>query len=422
MKAQIRKLTPGFVLSLYHYFLAWLGAFIYRYPSKELKVIGVTGTKGKSTVIYLAGKILEEAKQKVGWISSLSIKVAEREELNPFHLTMPGRFFIQKALRAMVKTGCQYALIEVTSEGIKQHRHKFISFDTALLTNLAAEHIEAHGSFKKYKEAKMKLFKSIHSGGKIILNFDDHQAIDFSKSEAKEKLGFGIKPVIKNQLMLQAKNNKIKENGICFEVNNIPFDLRLLGKFNLYNALAAVTIAFSEGFNLQLAKKALQKITKSEGRMEEIEKGQDFRIFVDLAHTPDSFEKVFKFVRALPHHKIIAVFGAAGGGRDKWKRPKLGEIAAEYADYLILTNEDPYDENEVKIIDDISAGILQKEKFEVILDRRKAISRALAKASASDVLLVLGKGTEATLVIGEDKQPWDDRKVVIEELGRMRSK
>jgi len=408
MKNLIRKLTPEFLIGWYHLFLAGLGMIIYGNSSRKLKVIGVTGTKGKSTTIYMAGRILEQAGYKVGWISSLSIKIGQKEQINPFHITMPGRMFIQKILRQMVRAGCQYVLIEVTSEGIKQFRHRFIHFDTAVFTNLTAEHIEAHHGFENYKKAKAKLFKALKGQGKIIVNLDDDNAKYYFDFAAQEKYGYS----------LEKSNFKILENGIKFSVENTNFNLKLLGQFNLYNALAAIAIAKSQGIELDIAKKALEKIDKIEGRMEEIKQGQNFRIFVDLAHTPDSFEQVFKLVKNLPHQKIIAVFGAAGGGRDKWKRPKLGQLASKYCDYLILTNEDPYDENPQQIANDIVRGLGDFKKYEIILDRRQAIEKALSIVQAQDIVLFLGKGTEATLVIGSQKNPWDDREVVKEELGR----
>lgn len=420
MKNTLRKLAPEFLINWYHFGLAWLSAGIYGHPSKKIKVIGITGTKGKSTVVYLAGKILEEAGNKVGWISSLSIKVADQEILNPYHLTMPGRFFIQKMLRQMVKKKCQYALIEVTSEGIKQHRHQFIDFDTVVLTNLTPEHLEAHGGFEKYKEAKAKLFKSLNKEGKMIINLDDQSAPYFLNFEAQEKIGYGIDLKFKALLMIQAKNCQVKQDGLSFRVNEFSFDLSLLGQFNIYNALAAMTIAFAQGYSLKLSKKALERIKKIEGRMEEIKQGQNFRIFVDLAHTPDSFKQVFKLVKQLSSQRIISVFGSAGGGRDKWKRPRLGQLAGQYSDIVVLTNEDPYDENPSQIISDIEQGLDPSTKYKVILDRRQAIAWALKAAKPEDIVLILGKGTEAFLIIGSQEIPWDDRKVVKEELRKIK--
>lgn len=423
MKNFIKKFTPSFILSWYHFLLAFLGAVIYGFPGKKLKIIGVTGTKGKSTTIILAGKILETAGFKVSWISSATLKIGEKEWLNPYHLTMPGRFFIQKFLREAVKNNCQYCLIEITSQGILQYRHKFIDFGATVFTNLAPEHIEAHQGFENYKKAKGKLFratKKIH-----IVNLDDENAEYFLQFPAKEKWGFTMN---KKQRTANNKNLFIvycslfasNQKGISFDVQNIKFNLNLLGEFNIHNALAAICVAFSQGVNLQTCKQALEKIKGIPGRLEIISQEQPFVVIVDLAHTPDSFEKVFRLVKNLPHNKIISVFGSAGGGRDKWKRPELGRIAVQYSDYIILTNEDPYDENPLKIMEDISDGFSQIPKYEKILDRREAIRKALKLAQKDDIVLFLGKGTEQTMIIGSKKIPWDEREVVKEELQNLR--
>jgi len=427
MKAEIKKLAPKFLVGFYHYLTAFLGAVIYGFPSRKMTIIGVTGTKGKSTTVILAGKILEEAGFKVGWISSATIKVGQKEWLNPYHMTMPGRFVLQKLMRQMVNQRCQYCLVEVTSEGIAQYRHKFINFKTAVFTNLRPEHIEAHGSFEKYREAKGKLFKAVKNIH--IVNLDDNNAEYFLRFPAKKKIGYGFK-ISKFQISntndqkIFAKNFYETPSGANFQIQNIDFSLKLVGGFNAYNALAAICVGLSEGVLLEISKKALEKINGLPGRMEVIIE-KPFKVIVDLAHTPDSYEEVFNVVKKMPHNKIISIFGSAGGGRDKWKRPVLGKIAAKYSDFIILTNEDPYDENPLKIIEEIESGFSQipnfipqnaGPKYEKILDRREAIRKGLEMAKEGDIVLALGKGAEQKMVIGANKIPWDDREVVKEEL------
>ncbi len=394
----MKKFVPKFIFSIYHYLLALVGAIIYGFPSKKLIVIGITGTKGKSTTVVLTGKMFQEAEIKIGWVSSLTINYGKEEIMNKYHMTMPGRFFIQSALAKMVKNDCKYAIIEVTSEGIKQFRHKFIKFSGAVFTNLAPEHIEAHGSFEKYRDAKLKLFKAT---AKIKNSFGIYNTDD-------KNVEWFLKYPIKNKFKFNPKNDKT------------DLQMNLIGDFNYANALTALTIAKSQGISQEIAKNALSKVKFIPGRMEEINEGQNFRVFVDLAHTPDSFEKVFKVVRQLSHHKIISVFGAAGGGRDKWKRPELGRLALENSDVIILCNEDPYNENPESIINDIESGFskIQNSKLEIrkIIDRREAIRKALILAQKDDIVLILGKGTEQTMVIGNNKIKWDDRNVVKEEL------
>jgi len=199
----------------------------------------------------------------------------------------------------------------------------------------------------------------------------------------------------------------------------VNFKTKLLGEFNVGNCAAAAAVGQACGVSLEKAAEALGKIEAIPGRMEIIKEGQNFTAVVDLAHTPDSFEKVFKLFKNLPHNRIISVFGSAGGGRDKWKRPELGRIASRYSDQIFITNEDPYDEDALSIANDIFAGC-DKNKADIILDRQEAIVRALYLARAEDIVLVLGKGTEQTLVVGGNKMKWDDREVVREELKKLK--
>lgn len=446
IKKIVKKNIPSFLLNFYHYSLALLSAFLYGFPSRKLTVIGVTGTKGKSTTVMLAGKILEEAGFKISWLTSATIKIGDKEQLNSHHMTMPGRFAIQRFLKESVGAGCKFAILEVTSEGIKQYRHKFINFDTAVFTNLRPEHIEAHGSFENYKKAKLKLFKAVKNIH--IVNLDDENAGYFLQLPAKEKYGFGIKNQelrIKNELkIIEARDIGLNENYSSFIIHNSLFKIHLLGEFNIYNALAAICIGLSREIDLETCKRALEKIQTIPGRMEVIIE-KPFKVIVDLAHTPDSYEEVFKSIQSIPHNKIISVFGSAGGGRDKWKRPVLGKIAAKFSDFIILCNEDPYDENPNQILSEIKSGISNFQPstrakhgagpvpyrtegsgagFPIsnlyeILDRRKAIKKGLELAKENDIVLLLGKGTEQLIIIGNKKISWDDRNVAREELQRL---
>lgn len=380
LKSLIKKIIPDFLLSSYHYFLSWIGAFLYWFPSKKLTVIGVTGTSGKSTVVELCADIFQEAGFKTASMSSIKFKIGDKEWKNELKMTMPGRMKIQGFLRQAVKTGCKYAALEVTSEGIKQYRHKFIDFDVAVFTNLSPEHIESHGSFEKYRAAKAKLFqqtKKIH-----IINIDDKNAEHFLKYSAEKKIKYGI-----------------NDAGI------LPKDLKLLGKFNLYNAITATKIAMSQGVSLETCRRALEKVKGIPGRMEVIVR-EPFTVVVDYAHTPEALEQVYK---SLSDRRMICVLGACGGGRDKWKRPVLGKIAAQYCDQAIITNEDPYDENPMEIINQVAGNT----KAEKILDRKQAIKKAIELVNPGDVVVITGKGSEPWMCVkGGKKIPWDDRQVV----------
>jgi UDP-N-acetylmuramoyl-L-alanyl-D-glutamate--2,6-diaminopimelate ligase len=427
MKNFLRKIIPNFLFSWYHFVWALLGAVVYRFPSRKLKVIGVTGTNGKSTVVFLVSQILEKAGYQVAAVSSVQFKIKDKVWVNDLKMTMPGRLKLQKFLHQAVQAGCQYVVLEVTSEGIKQHRHRFIGFETAVLTNLTPEHLESHGGFENYKKAKGKLFQALKPQGKIIVNLDDPNAGYFLQFRIGEKWGYtmqenlGAKPLneeLNSQKIVCGSLFTFTQNGISFKVQDRQFNLNLLGKFNAYNALAAIAIGLAEKIPLDKIKVALEKAQGIPGRLEIVIK-EPFAVIVDYAHTPDALEKVYQTLKEVFAGRMIGVLGAAGGGRDKWKRPQLGKIAEQYLDKIIITNEDPYDENPQTIIDEIAEGIKQKET-EKILDRRQAIRRALELAQAGDVVIITGKGCEPWMCLaGGKKMPWDDREVVKEEFSKL---
>ncbi len=419
MKELIEKFIPGFLLNFYHCSLSLAGAFLYRFPSRKLIVIGITGTSGKSTVVEMTSRIFEGAGFKVASLSSIKFKIGEREWENKLKMTMPGRMKIQRFLRQAKNANCKYAILEITSEGIKQYRHMFINFNTALLTNLSPEHIEAHGGFEKYRKAKKKLFqktKGIH-----VVNLDDKNVGYFLKSPAEKKYGYGLE--ISNFSRFQrdnfqpiiAQNPQTSNQGASFFLNGIRFNLKLLGEFNIYNSLAAICVGLSQGVNLEICKRALEKIKGISGRMEIVIK-KPFIVIVDYAHTPEALESVYKTVSGIRNgeSKMICVLGSCGGGRDKWKRPILGELAADYCQEIIVTNEDPYDENPTEIIEQVAQKI--SGKVQKILDRKEAIKKALESANPGDIVVITGKGSEPWMCVKNGKKmPWDDRKIVREE-------
>jgi len=383
LKKLIKKNIPDFLLSFYHYCWALIAAFFYGFPAKKLIVIGVTGTSGKSTVVELSSLILEQAGFKVASLSSIKFKIGNKEKENRLKMTMPGRMKVQKFLKQAVKADCKYTILEVTSEGIKQHRHRFIDFDLALFTNLSPEHIESHGSFEKYKEAKLQLFKA--TPGIHIINIDDKNSADFWKLPAEQKISYSLNE----------------------EAKLLPEKLNLLGEFNLYNALAATKIAMSQGVSLEVCKKALEKAKGIPGRMEVVIK-KPFTVIVDYAHTPEALEQVYK---SLTGKRLVCVLGSCGGGRDRWKRPVLGKLAAQYCNQAIITNEDPYDEDPMEIINQV-AGDTKTEK---ILDRKEAIKKALQLAQPGDVVIITGKGSEPWMCVrGGKKIPWSDKQIAVD--------
>jgi UDP-N-acetylmuramoyl-L-alanyl-D-glutamate--2,6-diaminopimelate ligase len=409
----IRKLIPKSAINFYHFGMAFFSALCYGFPSRKIKVIGITGTNGKSTTLNIGAKILEEAGYKVAALTSIVFKIGDKEEENKLKMTMPGRLVINKFLSDAVKAKCDYALVETTSEGVVQNRHKFIDFKTAVITNLNPEHIESHGGFENYKHAKGKFFNDVK--GIHIVNIDDKHSDYFLSFFANKIITYGIK---KETAEIRAENIIATSDGSKFSVKGINFDLKILCDFNIYNALAAISIAISEGVDLNTCQKGVAKVSQIAGRMEKVIE-KPFQVFVDYAFVPEALDKVYQFVKP-KDGKLICVLGSCGGGRDKWKRSVLGGLADNYGDLVIVTNEDPYDEKPEDIIDQVSVGVKNKEKLIKILDRREAIRKALSSANEGDVVVITGKGCEPW-ICWEDgrKEAWDDRRIVKEELKKL---
>ena len=444
LKSILKKIIPKKLFVFYYQSLALLAAFFYNQPSQKMIVIGITGTAGKSTVVNLVGRILEKAGYQCGWATTFNFKVGPKEWINKTKMTMLGRFALQKMLKQMLIAGSKYAIIETSSEGIIQSRHLGINYDVAVFTNLSPEHIESHGGFDKYRQAKQKLFYNLTKKHKringrtikkvIVANLDDENAEYFLKFTADEKYGYTIKNLgsrIKNLeglKVVKAENICLDLNNSKFQILNSKFIINLAGEFNVYNSLAAICVAMSQGVSLEICQKALEEINLMPGRMEKIIT-HPFEVIVDYAHTPESLEQVYKTLQnskfQIPNSKLICGLGAAGGGRDKWKRPKLGVLAEKYCDSIIITNEDPYNEDPNKILSEIKSGI-PNSKFQIpnsffeILDRREAIKKALSLAKEKDVVVITGKGCEQC-IMGQNntKVFWDDREVVKEEFKKM---
>ena len=416
LKQILKKFAPAFLISWYHFLWAFFGAVFYGFPGRKIKVIGITGTNGKTTTANLICAILEEAGYKVAVASSIKFKIGQKEQENKFKMTMPGRAYLQKFLRQAVKAKCEYAIIEATSEGVLQHRHRFIDFQTMVFTNLSAEHIERHKGFENYRAAKGEYFKACK--GTHIVNLDDENIEYFLKFPAAQKFGYSLG--ISNFQTIKAENVREENSGCYFSVQGADFYLPLIGKFNVYNALAAICVELSQGVSLAVCQKALAKVNGVPGRMEEVVISP-FRVVVDYAFTPNALEQVYQTLISnfqFPISKLVCVLGACGGGRDKWKRPILGQIAAKYCDDIILTNEDPYDEPSMDIINQIAEGA--GERVIKILDRREAIRKALELARPGDTVVITGKGCEPWICVENEKRVvWDDRQVVREEFEKL---
>ena len=411
MKPLLKKITPPAVLSAYHYAMAEWGALRYRYPSDDLVVIGITGTKGKSTTSELVTAILTEEGYEVALASTIRFAIGAESEPNLFKMTMPGRTFLQQFLRTAVDKGATHAVVEMTSEGAKQYRHKGISLDALIFINLQPEHLESHGSMEAYAAAKLSLAKGLEDSPKrpryLVANADDKYGKDFLAVDVEVKAPFSLK---------DAQPYTTDEKAVRFLWHGELFTVPLPGLFNLQNILAAITLTHAMGIPQATIKKALEKIAPVAGRAERVECGQPFTVVVDYAHTPDSLRALYSTYSG---KRIIGVLGSTGGGRDTWKRPAMGTIAEEYCDVAILTNEDPYDEDPQKIISEIATGFTE-QKPHIIFDRRQAIREALREAKEGDAVLITGKGTDPYIMgANGSKQVWSDRKVAQEELKKL---
>lgn len=404
----IPKKIYRFFQPAYHYLLARTGVAIYNKPSRHIYVIGVTGTKGKSSTVEFVNAVLEATGKRTAILSTIRFKVGAESHANKYKMTMPGRFFTQKFLSDAVKAHCDYAIIEMTSEGARFFRHAGIELDALIFTNLSPEHIESHGSFEKYKEAKLRLVKQLARSSKpmrlSIANTDNPHAPSFLISPVEKNIGYSLKHI---QIVSETPTSSM----IIFEGTKIIIPLP--GKFNISNALAALTLSKELDIPIEFAKKGIESLSLIRGRVERVDAGQDFTVIVDYAHTDDSLRKLYE---TFPSSRKIAVLGSTGGGRDSWKRPVLGKIADEYADEIIITNEDPYDEDPIKIINEVSSGVTT-HVAKIVVDRREAIAFALSLARTGDTVLITGKGTDP-YIMGPNgtKEVWDDAVVAREEL------
>jgi len=425
-----KRFLPKFATHAYHRTRARLSTWRYRWPSCKLLVIGVTGTKGKSTTVAMLAHILTALGERVAFSSTVQWGVAEATWPNRSKLTMPGRGALQKFLARAVRAGCTAVVLEVSSEGLAQARHEGIVFDAAVLLNLTPEHIESHGSFRKYREAKEKLFASLNRTwrktlhGKeiptvIAANADDLHVFFFLRHAADRHVGFttagsDVKEV-SGLAVLRATNITCTPAQCTFMVNGVPGTVPLLGEYNVQNALAALAVLHGLGYDLGKAVAAVAQFPGTPGRMEEVQLNAPFRVFVDYAHEPASLQAAYAAVRLLKPKRLLTLLGSQGGGRDVAKRAVMGKLAAEHADVVVVTNEDPYDEDPDRIVADVAAGAEAVGKGQVIriTDRRQAISRLLQLAQPGDVLLLTGKGGEQVMAVGGGRLiPWDDRAMI----------
>jgi UDP-N-acetylmuramoyl-L-alanyl-D-glutamate--2,6-diaminopimelate ligase len=394
----------------------------YGNPSRKLKVIGITGTNGKTTTSNLIARILEENGETVALATTINFQLGKKKWENLTKMTSLGRGEIQKFLKQAVKAKCTYAVIEVSSHALIQSRVLGVDFDAAVLTNITQDHLDFHGSMEEYRRAKEILFQKLAKNNKpesiAILPAEDAATPYFARIPDIGITTFGV-----SEGDFHAESLQVRKDTQHFEVvggeKNFAIETQLLGNFNVANILAATALTLNLGVKPSVITKAFRKITPLPGRLEAVNSGQPFRVIVDYAHTPDALEKLLRTFRAVTSGKVWIVFGATGD-RDRRKRPIMGGILDKLADEVVITTDDSFTEDRQQIIDEVLAGIHRKvgEGLTVDIDRKTAITHALMQAQAGDTVLLAGKGCEQFQVIGHTKIPWDDRVIAAEILKR----
>ncbi len=399
--------------------MAEMAAAYYEYPARRLRMLGITGTNGKTTTANMARNVLRAAGLRPGLIGTIRYEIGDRSI--PAPRTTPEAIDLHNMLAQMAHAGCQSAIMEVSSHGLVQRRVWGIDYDVAVFTNLTHDHLDYHQTVDGYYEAKSLLFRGLRGrpGQSALINLDDpHGARLLGLAEKHAPVfSYGIQ----NQAaMVRAVNLELSARGSAFDVvspwGTVALRLRLLGRYNVYNALAAFGACAALGVELPVIAPVLNAMQSVPGRLEEIENNAGFQVFVDYAHTEDALKNVLTTMREITAGRLIVVFGC-GGDRDRRKRPLMGAVAGELADYAILTSDNPRKENPSDIIAQVRAGFSGHDNFEVVEDRHEAIVRALTMAERGDVVLVAGKGHENYQEFADTVIPFDDRQVVRECLG-----
>jgi UDP-N-acetylmuramoyl-L-alanyl-D-glutamate--2,6-diaminopimelate ligase len=426
----LKQLIPKFVKRWYH--LAWAILSILRYgrPSKKLKVIGVTGTDGKTTTTSLIFEGIKASGKKVAMLNGLEFVLPSKSWKNHSDNSTPGRFAIRKFLHQAVKEECEVVILEVTSWGLEQYRLLGVAIDVAIITNFAHEHLDLHGSMQRYRAMKGKLFKMLSSKRKegqqkvAIINKDDESASFFARYTADKQVFYSRK----EEADLFAKNIS-QEDGLVFDLvfeeKVYQVNLMIEGEFNVSNAIAAIAACQAVGCDLEKAISGVGQLNQVAGRMEFIKEGQDFHVVVDFAHTAQAFEAIFTSMRKKigPDKKIIAVYGSAGG-RDPGRRKMIGEIAGRLIDFSVLTTDDPRTEDPEAIAKEIVKGLESegkhvKEDFIFVRDRAEAIETGIKHANTGDAVLMLSMGDYDVMYVGTGKIDWSDREAAKRALKKL---
>jgi UDP-N-acetylmuramoyl-L-alanyl-D-glutamate--2,6-diaminopimelate ligase len=404
--------------------LAEAAAGFYGYPARSLGVIGVTGTDGKTTTTHLTAHILNATDHRAGYLSSVEFGLGGTVETNATHMTTVESPEIQRYLARIRDAGGRFAAVEASSIGLDMHRVDQCEFDVGVFTNLTPDHLDYHGSMAEYRDAKAILFRMLGEsaekgyGKAAILNADDGVSAHLRAITAVPVITYGIvERADMSALSIKPDGFGTRFTGRMFG-ESVPVRTHLLGDYNVSNCLAAAAAAVSQGVEFSAALQALESFPGVPGRMEMIDEGQPFRVIVDIASTEQSMRNVLKMLRPVTKGKLIVLFGAAGE-RDPGRRRGIARAVSEFADYAVITNEDPRGEEPDAILDEIAAALRSAgfgRKYDRELDRRQAMEMAFERADRGDTVLLAGKGTEQSIVIGNVHWPWDERRIAHEVL------
>lgn len=405
--------------------VAVLASVFHRHPSQKMKVIGITGTNGKTTTTNLIDKILIDAGHKTGLIGTIKTRIGDQEF--DAKNTTPDMVELQHIFKQMLDIGTEYPIMEVSSHALDQKRVAGTDYHMAIFTNLTQDHLDYHGTMEVYRDAKLKLFSrlgnqysdDVRDSKFAIVNIDDPAAEHFVSATTAQVITYGID----NAADLRAIDVQITATGVSYRLDcfagTVKFQLQMTGKFSVYNALAATAAGLAEGISLDAIKRSLESVDGVDGRFERVQAGQEFAVIVDYSHTPDSLENALKTVREFAQGQVYCVVGC-GGDRDRGKRPIMAGIAAQYADVAVITSDNPRTEDPERILDDMEAGLadVQAGRYVRITDRTEAIRYAVERAKADDVILIAGKGHETYQIIGKTYHHFDDREVAAKAIRR----
>lgn len=405
--------------------LGLVAAQFYGYPARHLQMIGVTGTNGKTSTTYLLKAILEAAGYQVGLIGTIRNLIGDREV--PTERTTPESLDLQALLAEMRSAGCTHVVMEVSSHAVELKRIAGVEFDVGVFTNLTQDHLDFHGTFEAYRAAKGKFFASLGHSTKAgprqaVINADDPAAAYFSQVATVPVLTYGLEQAAP----VRAEDVDLSHAGrlnyrLVTPQGEVPLNLQLSGRFNAYNSLAAAAAGLAEGLSLDAIRRGLESVPGVPGRFEVVDAGQPFMVVVDFAHTPDGLENLLRAAGAVSRGRKIVVFGC-GGDRDRGKRPIMGEIAGQLADYTIVTSDNPRSEDPAAICAEVAAGLARTAPgpggWRVMVDRRGAIEHAIEMAQAGDLVLIAGKGHENYQIFADHTIHFDDREVAREVLAR----